>query len=217
MKEKKLWVFDYDGVLVFSVRVTFQCIIESAREVGVLMPSFKLLKESWGKNIDDDLFPKLAEKLNWTYVQREYVLENFLIKNQKLSYPLPDSIDDFLRKASLKKDLAILTNRTLESLIASAYKSSIDLKLFKEIVFPINGLHKPNPQMFNSFWQNYKPEELVFIGDSIAFDLMTAKNHKPEIDFIAIVSGLHEKNEFIQSGVSPRYILNSPVEMEKWL
>lgn len=217
MKEKKLWIFDFDGVLVFSVRVTFECIIESAKEVGVAVPGFNLLKESWGKCFNSELFPQLAEKLNWTYVQKEYVLENFLLKNQDLIYPLPESIYDFLKKASAKKDLAILTNRSLESLIVCADKFSLDLNLFKRIISPTNGLYKPNPKILNVFWQDYKPHEVAFIGDSIAFDLMTALNHRPQIDFVAISSGMHEKTEFVQAGLPLEFILNSPVEMEKWL
>ncbi len=218
MKEKKLWIFDFDGVLVFSVEITFKCIIEAAKEVDVPLPSFNILKESWGKNFHDDLFPNLAEKLNWSHLEMENVLENFLRKNEELVYPMPSSIFTFLKKASHRKDLAILTNRSLESLIACAYKYSIDLTLFKIIICAQDSLYKPNPKIFEPFWQvNYKPNEVIFIGDSIVFDLGTAKNHQPEIDFIAISSGLHEENEFLKAGVLKEFILSNPVEMEKWL
>lgn len=217
MKEKRLWIFDFDGVLVFSVKVTFECIIESAKEIGVSLPGFNMLKESWGKSFEDDLFPSLAKKLNWTYVQKEYVLENFLNKNQKLIYPLPSFIFEFLKEASQSKDLAILTNRSLESLIVCADKLSLDLNLFKRIISPSNGLYKPDPKMFSLFWQDYKPEEALFIGDSINFDLKAARSHFPAIDFVAISSGLHEKSDFLEVGLSSELILESPVEMKKWL
>lgn len=217
MKDKKIWIFDFDGVLVFSVKITFDCIIESARKIGIKEPSFLLLRKLWAKNFEE-LFRNLAMELNWTYLEKNNVLANFLDKNQNLVYPLPQSIYDFLKKASLTKDLAILTNRSLENLITCAYRYSIDLNLFKLIVCGGNGLYKPNPEILKDFWQaNYKPEEVIFIGDSIIYDFMTTKNHQPEIDFIAISSGLHEENEFLQVGIPHEYILQSPVEMEKWL
>jgi HAD superfamily hydrolase (TIGR01549 family) len=217
MKDKKLWIFDFDGVLVFSVRITFACIIESAKELGIKEPNFFLLKKLWSTNFED-LFDKLAKNLNWTYSQKNYVLAHFLKKNQNLVYPRPNRIYDFIKKASQNKDLAILTNRNLENLIACAYKFSINLNSFKLLVCAENGLYKPNPEIFKNFWQaNYKPAEVVFIGDSIVFDLMTVQNHSPPLDFIAISSGLHEKNEFIKAGLCKEFIFKSPVEMEKWL
>ncbi len=218
MKNKKLLIFDFDGVLVFSVHVTFECIIDVAKKLGVKFPGFRLIKACWGKNIHDDLFPKLAKELNWTFKQMEYVKESFLKENKKLIYPLPDSISDFLKKASEAKDLAILSNRKLSSLIVCSHKLGIDLSLFKNIVCPQNGLYKPDPKTFNFFWKiGYRPEETVFVGDSIIHDLSAAKNHIPSIDFVAISSGLHEKSEFMAAGVPKDLVLKSPVEMEKWL
>ncbi len=218
MKEKELWIFDYDGVLVFSVNITFQCIIEAARKIGVALPGFSLLRACWGKNFNKDLFPKLAKELNWTYVQKDYVMEVFLENNKNLDYPLPDSINDFLKKAKEKKDLAILSNRDLKSLIVSANKLGLDLGVFKRIVCPQNALFKPDPEVFKVFWQEgYKPEQSLFVGDSIKFDLKAAQSHFPAINFVAISSGLHEKSEFIKAGVEKELILESPVEMKKWL
>ncbi len=48
MKEKELFIFDFDGVIIFSVFVTFECIIEAAKKVGVKLPGFNLLKACWG-------------------------------------------------------------------------------------------------------------------------------------------------------------------------
>ncbi len=148
----------------------------------------------------------------------EYVKEAFLEENKKLIYPLPDSISDFLIKASETKDLVILSNRDLKSLIACSHRQGIDLNLFKRIICPQNGLYKPNPKTFSVFWElGYKPEKSLFIGDSIVHDLNAARSHLPVIDFVAISSGLHEKSDFIAAGVPNELILESPVELEKWL
>lgn len=218
MKDKKLFIFDFDGVLVDSVEVTFCSIINAAKLVQVKTPSFQLLRENWGVSFERDLFPKLAKELSWTFMQQGHVLRCFLESNEKLIYPLPEHLFDFLNQLKAeKKDLAILSNRTLETLIYRSHQHEIDLEIFKHLVCANNGLAKPNPKVFDYFWEKgYKPKEAVFIGDSIKYDLEAAKNHKPEIDFLAVSSGLHSKSEFKQFGLKDYEILDSPVEIEKF-
>lgn len=212
MKEKELIIFDYDGVLVDSVLVTFKAIIEAVRELNVKEPDFELLKEKWGICFNKNLFPDLAKELGWSFLQQRYILESFFNKNAQLIYPLPDSINQCL-KTLKERDykLAILTNRKLESLIYYSYKSNLNLDVFESIVCPQNGLFKPDPKVFNYFWQKgHSPEKTVFIGDSIKFDLASASSHLPEIDFIAITSGLNDKCDFIKAGVEPELIFDNP-------
>jgi phosphoglycolate phosphatase-like HAD superfamily hydrolase len=219
MQEKELFIFDYDGVLVNSVGLTFKTIILSAEELKIKAPSFSSLIKNWGVSFEDHLFPDLAKELAWSKQQKDQVLGLFLEKNRELIYPLPSSINYFLNEMKrMGKDLAILSNRDLNSLVSHSFKSSLNLKVFTEIVCPNNGLFKPDARIFDYFWRlGYSPKKTIFVGDSIRFDLTTANNHLPVIDFIAITSGLHTKKEFIQKGVRQDWILENPKEILNFL
>ncbi len=212
MKEKNLFIFDFDGVLTFSTQIGFQSLQAAAKQHKLNVPSDEQLKFHWGKSLEKEMFPVLSQELNWPHFKLQDLLQSFLEISTLQIYPLAPCLLQLLETLQFhKKDLAIVTNRDFNSLLFRSHQSGLDLKFFKDIVYPTNGLTKPNPEIFDHFWlKGYQPEDAVFIGDSINYDLAAANNHRPNLDFIAITSGLHSLQEFLEAGVPEHLILDSP-------
>lgn len=199
----KDFIFDLDGPLLDSISVGINSLIKAAQVAGVKRPTFRMIQALWGHNFEHSLIPILAEELNWPLKKDREVIEHFYQISCAQKYPVQPGLSDDLKRLSTICKLGIATNRDRASLEYRLKEQGIDINIFTHIHTPELGVCKPDPAVFNYFWNGagFKPENTIFIGDSIEHDLAAAKNHQPSIKFVAILSGLHSTAEFVRSGV----------------
>ena len=204
-------IFDFDGPLVDSIPVGINSLIKAAQVAGVKRPTFRMIQDLWGHNLEHSLVPILAEELNWPLKKDREVIEHFYQISCAQKYPIQLGLSDDLKRLSNICKLGIATNRDCASLEYRLKEQGIDINIFTHIHTPELGVGKPDPAVFNHFWNGagFRPEKTIFIGDSIEHDLAAAKNHQPAIEFVAILSGLHSTAEFVRAGVKLPYIFKN--------
>jgi HAD superfamily hydrolase (TIGR01549 family) len=196
-------IFDVDGVLLISTNIGITSLIEAAKQAGVTPPTFNMVKDLWGHGLEISLVPILANSLDWPLNKDREVIERFYEISYAQKYPVQSGLVDDLKRMSRSRRLGIVTNRDIGSLRYRFEEQGIDLNIFTHIHTPESGVRKPNPKVFDHFWNGagFKPENTIFVGDSIEHDLVAARTHSPQITFAAITSGLHGIGEFIRAGV----------------
>ncbi len=205
---KKDYVFDADGVLLNSTKAGFEALIEAAKQLGLKAPTLAMIKALWGHEFENYLIPVLAEELDWPLNKDREVIELFYELSHAQKYPLQTGLAEELKKQASRCRLGIISNRDRASLERRFLEQEIDINIFAHVHTPEMGVRKPDPKVFDHFWNGagFKPENTIFVGDSIEHDLLAARNHKPPICFAAITSGLHSMAEFVRAGVKCTHI-----------
>lgn len=204
-------ILDVDGVLILSTKIGINSLITAIQSCNLNMPSVNQIKCLWGHHLETELLPALAKELKWPKNSELNVLESFYEVTLKIKYPKQENLSSQLRAISKRCKLGIATNRDLDSLIFRLEQHEIDPGIFSHIQTAGSSISKPDPRFFDSFWNGagFKPERVVFIGDSITYDLGVAKAHQPELRFAAITSGMHSFGEFLKAGVKCQYIFQT--------
>lgn len=204
-------IFDVDGVLLNSTQIGWESLIQAAEQSGAKVPTFKILKALWGRHFEKSLIPTLAEQLEWPLDKDAEVIERFYEISYTQKYPIQPGLANDLKRMAACCRLGIISNRDPDSLEHRLHEQGINLNIFAHIHTPEQGVQKPDPAVFSHFWNGagFKPENTIFIGDSIEHDLAAANAHEPPIRFAAITSGLHSTGEFVRAGVKLSYIFKT--------
>lgn len=77
---------------------------------------------------------------------------------------------------------------------------------------------KPNPQVFFPITgilenQDISWKEVIYVGDTINYDLESTKRHHPQISFVGMDCGAADKVDFMKAGISKECIINSPEQI----
>lgn len=217
LKHKELvsfraWIFDYDGVLVDSSVICMQEIIATAQNLGIKIPTMKLLKDLWGRPYDlllKDLWPNKKDR------KRFYESSNAPETERELFPHVKDLVNLLYDHGVF---VSIVSSRRKNSLIQNLEESGLDLLSF----VLIQGLedcayHKPDSRVFDNALgifanQGIQKNEIVFVGDTL-IDLEASKGF--EIDFLGVCSGATTKDEFLKHGVPEHMIVRSPADIYK--
>jgi HAD superfamily hydrolase (TIGR01549 family) len=207
----KDFIFNVDGVLLDSTTMSINALVKAVRRCGVESPPFRMIKELWGHDFENFLIPTLADTLKWPLAKDREVIERFYEISYAQKYPSQLGLANELRKMSLRCKLGIISNRDMDSLLRRLAEQDIDVSIFTHIHTPEKGVRKPDSKVFNHFWNGagFKPENTLFVGDSIEHDLAAARSHTPPICFAGITSGLHSTGEFLKSGVKLTHIFKN--------
>lgn len=214
MKIKNV-IFDVDGVLLISTEVGMAALTKAANHYRLPLPNFSFLKKNWGKNLETELLPICKRSLGWREGSVELVLKKFLEISEDTTYHLPEGLVPALEILSKDFTLGIATNRNLESMKKRFEQSGLDFSFFKYFNdIQKHKFTKPDPRIFNFLWEyGCLPEETIFVGDTIAYDLAAARNNFPAIKFVGITSVLHDAEEFENAGVPRNMILDNPSKL----
>lgn len=207
----KDFIFDVDGVLLDSIDIGIHSLIEAAKRSRVKLPTVNMIKQLWGHGLETSLVPILADSLKWPLEKDQEVIQFFYEISHTQKYPIKKGLAETLEELSTTRcKLGIVSNRDMSSLEYRFREQNIDLSIFSHIHTPDKGARKPNPAVFNHFWNGagFTPKNTVFIGDSIEHDLAVARAHQPQLCFVAITSGLHSISDFIKAGVKSRHIFS---------
>lgn len=217
--KKKILAFDLDGTLIDTTGMTFRRINKVLNELELPSLPDTVLRKYWGKKVKK-FFHFICKQAGANRKQRKAFSNRDLeiISNFKFEI----SEDLLLSLKILKKNgilLALITNRSLNGLKKMARESDVDLKQVRKLFdFVQTGNcykhKKPDGRVFRPLlkWiqaQGLSVSDLVYIGDTIEYDLKAAQESKPKIDFVAVLSGLHEAEDFYKLGLKEDEIVRS--------
>lgn len=216
---KKNLIFDADGVLLLSTKVGINTLLKAITTCGLNAPSFEDVRRIWGRRLESELIPLISQQCSWPEGNVKKVAETFLSLADSTVYPQQAKLVETLEFLSGRYRLGIASNRDSHSLSWRLRQHGIDEKLFHHIQTADSGVSKPDPRIFEKFWNGvgFNPLETLYIGDSIEHDLEAARRHDPPLSFVAITSGLHSMGEFIRAGVKVTHIFKSVIELPEAL
>ncbi|HNX11284.1 MAG TPA: HAD-IA family hydrolase [bacterium] len=207
-------IFDVDGVIFLSTEVGLINFTRAVNDFGLKPPPRYFLKEHWGKIMEKEIIPLSARFMNWPVFSIDKLADEFYRLCQEEIFPIPAGLPEAFKTLAGNHRLGIATNRRPERLHYHFQRLGLDISLFSHIVTPANGIQKPDPRVFNSFWQNgWHPETTLYVGDTIACDLKAARHHSPPLQFVGITSLLHDLEDFMDAGVPRRMILDNPAKL----
>ncbi|MFZ2310805.1 MAG: HAD-IA family hydrolase [Patescibacteria group bacterium] len=206
---KKVVIFDVDGVLLDSVGRSVAALCRAITKHD-LPPHFNLITEKWGQPFKAVLIPALALAGKWPLYKQQLVERDLEVFFETSvfggAFGLKEKLQS-LKDANLA--LGVLTNRSDKMLEKAFTDLGLDSNIFDFLHSADCGVQKPNSQVFEKISEFYRPDEIIFVGDSIICDLPAAYNHEPAIDFVGITSAIHSKKNFISAGVPEDMIFDS--------
>ncbi len=211
MKIKAI-ILDIDGVLLDSTKQLIKFHKMVAKLLGLRIPEDREFSVLWGRPIEDflkTLWPD-ADINEYRRVAREIFDKEVIkfppIKGAKITL-------DKLKELGLK--LGIVTGRRKKYTIKHMKEAGFDLNMFDVVISSEDTKkHKPRPEPILHACKllKIKPEEAVYVGDSL-LDYQSAK--RANVKFIAVLSGDFDEKEFRESGVEN--IISSVVDLPEFL
>ena len=214
MSAYKLIIFDWDGTLMDSEAKIVSCLLASARDLELELPTVDEAKNVIGLGLHEACVQLMPGSDHAQHLQMaERYRYHFLIANETPS-AMFDGVETMLQ--SLDETgvfLAIATGKGRQGL--DAVLKETDLKhYFHATRTADETVSKPHPQMLHELLDYFGLEsnEAIMIGDT-EYDLEMASNAK--MDSLAVSYGVHEVERLMQH--QPRSCVHSIDEMHNWL
>jgi len=221
MKEKKVFIFDWDGTLLNSTESGYRKMEKTIKTLGLNPLPRTFLKKHWGMKADK-LSDLILNTLGSTTVSHNDFWETYHLIEEE--YP---SINDTYKALISLKDcgntIGLITSRTNESWLKCCAILDFDISCFDFIQTACHFYHhKPSGRVFEPLFNwvknlDYTPVNIVYFGDTIAYDLKATRDLNPPLDFVAVASGVNSKTEFLEAGVDNSRIINSYNELPSYL
>lgn len=205
----KTVIFDYDGVLVNSLKLVFEIYKEISKKLHKV--EFKTARQL-ADSFDGD-WKKLYKTLGITNKREEAIASGIYahaIMQSLSQIPVIPHISDVLKDLSKSCKMAIVTN-TLKQFIAEKLTQADVASYFSTIVdYNDTKRKKPEPDQIIECMNRLgsKPENTFYIGDMTA-DIIAGK--RAGVKTIAVTWGWHSKEAL--AACSPDYIANTPQEL----
>ena len=219
--DKQVFIFDLDGTLLDTTGIGFRKINRNLARLGLPAVSDDFLRSHWGK-CAQDLFQIVCEKVGASQEQ----LEDFCRHDKTMmqEYFLdPNLMPALTRLRASGAVLGMLTSRTAESVARLASKVNLDLQIFEFLqTKDDHEWQKPDGRVFDPLldWtssEGIEPEEIVYFGDTINYDLAATRDARIPLSFIAIASGVNTREEFFEQGLCHCMIIDSCEELPAYL
>ena len=207
-------IYDWDDVILRVAHSYFQLLEETSIRLRSRPFTFEDFSRVYGLPEDviyRALFPEIpANKVIQTYQtlsSRPYTL-------------IPGAKESLFFTLSNYPVNGILTARRRERLVKRANENGIDLHIFtfvitgEDIVYP-----KPNPRAFDLVKKKLAvygitPDESIYVGDSV-LDFQSTKG--TGLHFVGVLTGITEKDKFVNNGLNPTMIIPSIAELPELL
>ncbi|MDH5360915.1 MAG: HAD-IA family hydrolase [Gammaproteobacteria bacterium] len=214
MSAYKLIIFDWDGTLMDSEAKIVNCLLASATDLGLALPTVEEAKNVIGLGLHEacvKLMPGSDHALHLQMADRYRY--HFLTANETPSEmfagveAMLKSLDD------AGHFLAIATGKGRQGLDAVLRQTELK-HYFHATRTADETISKPHPQMLHELLDFFGLEanEAIMIGDT-EYDLQMATNAR--MDSLAVSYGVHEVERLMQH--QPKSCVHSIEEMHNWL
>lgn len=190
MKEKELFILDFDGVIVDSFDVCFS--IEQRMNPHAS-------RESFLRRFEGNIFSSLEEKK----VDEQYVVDYFKIYEKEImNLVIPEKRKEMLDRMSQNYDFVIVTS-CAESVVEPFLDKEDSRGFFKDIYGYETEKSKVKKfeRIFNTFEQPI--DKSIFVTDSLG-DLREAS--QVDLETVAVTSGFHDEKTLLRG--KPSYVVS---------
>ncbi|OIO06537.1 hypothetical protein COT93_00055 [Candidatus Falkowbacteria bacterium CG10_big_fil_rev_8_21_14_0_10_37_18] len=201
----KHFSFDFDGTTINTTIAGFNKVNTVLKLIGLSPVSHDYLRPLWGEKFD------VLANIVCRYVggTAEHV-QAFLETEKEIPFTCEINEEFFLTLDELRRRdclVSLLTSRDIDSLLKLSKNLGFDLDVFNYIQTPEDTkYHKPDGRVFEPLFEwaatkNCQPENTIYFGDTVKYDLAATLNSKPPIKFVGVVSGVNTAPEFYLNGV----------------
>jgi phosphoglycolate phosphatase len=208
----ELVVFDWDGTLIDSAGTIVECIQESARDMGIEVPSRERASHVIGLGLHDSLrfaVPGLAPEQYMAFV--EHYRRHFLARQDRML--LFEGVRELLGELSATRKLAIATGKSRRGLDRALDADDLR-RYFVSSRCADETNPKPHPAMLLELMKELSTDKArtLMIGDT-SHDLQMAQ--AAGVDAVAVTYGAHPEPGLRACG--PLGCVASVVELKNWL
>jgi len=193
----KAVILDFDDTLCLTQRAGFALENETLAKMGRPPMSLDIHKATWGQPLPEAIkvrSPGISAEVflkTFAPLMKQYFLEG------KIDHVSEANLAALHQLAHNNKTLLLVTSRTHEEVEHILHADHVLSKHIEAFYYRGNmDYHKPDPRAFELIERNHnwKPEECVYVGDSLS-DAASAKG--AGLHFIAsLESGLRSKEDF---------------------
>lgn len=207
----KAIIFDVDNTLINAGEISTRAYIETAKQLNLKSVPAEKIKRLFGipsHIIIKKLWPK-------TDVKKFQKIKHKKILSKKVKQ-IPGA-KKVVMQLSKKYKLGLLSSKTRALMYPHLKQINLSTNFFKFIYSSDDvKYHKPDPRVFSKALNKLKlkRKEILYIGDSI-YDCIATK--KAKLNFIAVLTGSHKKEDFKKLKVKNKNILKSIKNIPKWL
>ena len=219
--EKQVFIFDLDGTLLDTTGIGFRKVNLNLERLGLSPVSQDFLRSHWGK-CAKDLFKIVCEKVGASEEQFEDFCRHDKTMMQEYFID-PNLMPALIRLQASGAVLGMLTSRTAESVARLATRVELDLQIFDFLqTKDDHDWQKPDGRVFDPLldWataEGIEPEEIVYFGDTVNYDLAATRDARIPISFIAVASGVNTREEFSAQGLRPCMIIDGCEDLPSYL
>jgi HAD superfamily hydrolase (TIGR01549 family) len=193
MKTKAI-LFDFDGTLVHSVDLLVSIFEEILAENNFPLVSSDEIRKLIGEPLDE-IFRKITPATEFTELEKTFRQKELGKNNSTHIEIVQETVPtlEFLKQAGLQ--LGVVSTKRVEVVLALAKEYGLE-KFFDLIVGRDLITHpKPHPEpiLYACEQLKIKPQETLFVGDSL-LDLKSAKAAKAP--FVGVLTGVCSQGDF---------------------
>jgi phosphoglycolate phosphatase len=208
----ELVVFDWDGTLIDSAGTIVECIQESARDMGIEVPSHERASHVIGLGLHDSLrfaVPGLAPEQYMAFV--EHYRRHFLARQDRML--LFEGVRELLGDLSATRKLAIATGKSRRGLDRALDADDLR-RYFVSSRCADETNPKPHPAMLLELMEELSVDRArtLMIGDT-SHDLGMAQ--AAGVDALAVTYGAHPEAGL--RACNPLQCIASVEELKTWL
>jgi phosphoglycolate phosphatase-like HAD superfamily hydrolase len=209
--ELKALILDNDGGLIDSSSIAIARFKRVAKDLGLAPPTKRQIQTIWGRPWHE------VVRYFWPD-EHQLFTDTYLADYHTVQYKTFPGLPKQLSRLSKGLKLAVLTSRDKTTFTRRLAEAGIPTDLFMMITTMDDApYHKPDPRVFDAIWLelqklDIKKTEIAYAGDTL-IDMQAVKGFGGH--FIALCTGPFQRKDFLQAGVPPHLILDTPVDLSK--
>lgn len=202
-------IFDCDDTVIATAKSRWDLLITTAASFGVSL-SREAIRLAWGLPFDS-----LIHTLVPTVQFDEFVRRYRLAMRSKRAEPTRGAVELLRKLSDCAVPMEIVTSSRRELILQDLDQLGLS-RHFENIYGQAETpFHKPDPRVLYVVVEalsdrGFKSEDLVYIGDSIRDYKVAVGN---SIEFIAVLSGLETRSDFVAAGLADERIVDGLFEL----